>query len=260
MEYFWMYSEKVNELGLDIGFELFSAGHIIWLIAIAIGIDLMCRHYVRLDDAGRDRVRKRFAWGFPIAEIIKDIVLYFSGANLLHFLPLHLCGLGLICALIDYYLPNNKLFGQMFAYAFGPGAVAALLFCNWSALPILLCFQSIFSFLIHGAIVCFVLMRLLSGEIVPTYKGLWKTALALIIIAVPVYLVDMLLGQNYMFIYKVQENSPLVMIWSIFGTRFGQAGYLAGYALLALIVFHVLYLVYGLLGFRNPDRRIKAKH
>ena len=33
-------------------------------------------------------------------------------------------------------------------------------------------------------------------------------------------------------------------VWNIFGTRFGQAGYLAGVVLLVVVIFHILYLVY----------------
>ena len=108
---------------------------------------------------------------------------------------------------------------------------------------------SAFSFVFHWAIVTYVIMRLAAGEFRPSYKGIWITCIVLVILAIPTYLVDMATDLNYMFIYKVQQNSPLVFIWNIFGTRFGQVGYLSGYALLAIVVFHALYLLYTILGF-----------
>ena len=64
------------------------------------------------------------------------------------------------------------------------------------------------------------------------------------IIAVPVYIFNHIFETNYLFLNEAQEGSPLVAVWNIFGTRFGQAGYLAGVVLLVVVIFHILYLVY----------------
>ena len=61
--------------------------------------------------------------------------------------------------------------GQMFAFAFFPGALAALLFCNWTCYPFWN-FMNIHSFVFHGWIVCYFVMRYRGGEIRPHYRGL----------------------------------------------------------------------------------------
>lgn len=61
----------------------------------------------------------------------------------------------------------------------------------------------------------------------------------------PIYILNLLIGENYLFLNEASEGSPLVFLWDIFGTRFGAPGYVASFAVLILMVFHVLYLVYG---------------
>ncbi len=248
-DYFWYYTEKVQEEGLDIGFDLYSKGHLIWLLCLAVAAILVIAFYLRANDKKRARTRKAFAWFLFIGEIVKNIILLIAGADLINYLPLHLCGFTIFFTMADVYLKKNRITSQLMSYALGPGALCALLFCSWTALPVAMNYMSIFSFVFHGAIVTYVLMRLVAGEYRPTYGGIWIASITLIILAIPTYFVDMITDLNYMFIYKVQQNSPLVFIWNIFGTRFGQPGYLVGYALLALSVFHALFLLYTVLGF-----------
>ncbi len=248
-KYFWYYTEKVEEERLNIGFDLYSRGHLIWLLCLAVAAIIVIAFYVRAGERTREKTRKTIAWFLFIGEIVKDVILVIAGADLINYLPIHLCGFTIFFTLADVYLRKQQITQQMMSYVLGPGALCALLFCSWTALPVAMNYMSIFSFVFHWAIVTYVIMRLAAGEYRPTYKGIWITVIVLIVLAVPTYFVDMATDLNYMFIYKVQQNSPLVFIWDIFGTRFGQAGYLFGYALLALTVFHALYLLYSVLGF-----------
>ena len=249
LDYFWYYTERVEEEGLNIGFDLYSKGHLIWLLVLAVAAIVLIVAYLRSGDRKREKIRKIIAWGLFIGEVIKNVILAIAGADLLNYLPLHLCGYTIFFSLMDVYFKKQNITSQMMSYALGPGALCALLFCSWTALPIAFNYMSAFSFVFHWAIVTYVIMRLAAGEFRPSYKGIWITCIVLVILAIPTYLVDMATDLNYMFIYKVQQNSPLVFIWNIFGTRFGQVGYLSGYALLAIVVFHALYLLYTILGF-----------
>ncbi|MBQ1401438.1 MAG: YwaF family protein [Firmicutes bacterium] len=243
---FWLYTEKAVAEHTNVGFDLYSKGHLIWLLIIAIGIAIMMPVYLKSSHARQAKIKKVFALILLISEIIKDIIIVVIGAPLDAYLPLHLCGYAIFFLLADAFLPKQKITGQLIAYAFGPGALAALLFCSWTVLPLFWNFMTIHSFLFHGVIVCYLLMRLANGEIRPDYKGLWISVLTMGLLAVPAYLVDMKTGYNYMFIYEVQRNSPLEIAWEIFGTRFGKPGYVVGAILLVAIIFHVLYLIYGI--------------
>lgn len=243
---FWLYTEKALAERPGVGFELYSKGHLIWLLALAIASIIVIPIYLRASDRKQLKIRKIFACGLAISEIVKDIIIVIIGAPLLGYLPLHLCGYAIFFLLADAYLPKQKITGQMIAYAFGPGALMALLFCSWTMLPLFWNFMTIHSFVFHWAIVTYLIMRLADGEIKPDYKGVWISILTMLILVIPAYLVDMKTGYNYMFIYEVQRNSPLEPIWEIFGVRWGKPGYFVGAVLLITVIFHVLYLIYGI--------------
>lgn len=247
MSNFFIYEALIIEQQLDItGFELYSPGHLIWLAAIVIVSIIASISYRRSSGQERDRTRRFFALAILIAEICKDLILAMAGAPMIKYLPLHLCSYAIICMLAEAFCRRREwrdLAGQMMAYAFFPGAVAALLFCNWTIYPFFT-FMNIFSFVFHGWIVIYFVMLYRAGEVRPDYKGLWKTALVIGIIAIPVYIFNHIFETNYLFLNEAQEGSPLVAVWNIFGTRFGQAGYLAGVVLLVVVIFHILYLVY----------------
>ncbi|MBR6955983.1 MAG: YwaF family protein, partial [Firmicutes bacterium] len=253
-ENFWVYTEQANAEHMDIGFELYSKGHLIWLLVLAVASLIMVPAYLRSSEHKQSKIRKIFAMFLLISEIIKDIIIVIIGAPISAYLPLHLCGYAIFFVLMDAFMPKQKVTGQLIAYAFGPGALAALLFCSWTMLPLFWNFMTIHSFIFHWAIVTYLIMRLADGEIRPDYKGLWISVLTMALLAVPAYLVDMKTGYNYMFIYEVQRNSPLEIAWEIFGTRFGKPGYVVGAMLLVMVIFHALYLIYGILGFRRRKR------
>lgn len=253
-DYFWLYTEQAVSEHLNVGFELYSRGHLIWLLALAVGALISVPAYVRGSKSRQAKMKKIFALFLLISEIVKDIIVVIIGAPITAYLPLHLCGYAIFFVLVDAFFPKQKVTGQLIAYAFGPGALAALLFCSWTVLPLFWNFMTIHSFIFHGVIVTYLIMRLANGEIRPDYKGLWISVLTMAALAVPAYLVDMKTGYNYMFIYEVQRNSPLEIAWEIFGTRFGKPGYVVGAFILVTVIFHALYLIYGILGFRRRKR------
>lgn len=243
---FWLYTEQALSERTNVGFELFSRGHLIWLLALAIASFITVLIYLRSGNAKQLRMRKALATYLLVAEIIKDIIIVILGAPISAYLPLHLCGYAIFFLMIDAYFPKQKITGQLVAYAFGPGALMALIFCSWTMLPLFWNFMTIHSFIFHAVILTYLIMRLADGEIRPDYKGVWISLLTIGLLAIPAYLVDMKTGYNYMFIYEVQRNSPLEPIWEIFGVRWGKPGYVVGAFLLVCVIFHALYLIYGI--------------
>ena len=247
MEYFFYYTKIVEEKELfDIGFSLYSLGHLIWLAAIVIACILFSNWYKKLSEQNKTKTKKFFAVALLVSEILKDLVLWIAGAPMIEYLPLHLCSFAIFGLLIDAYGRWQDITGQMIAFAFFPGATAALLFCNWTELPFMN-YLNIHSFVFHGWIVIYFVMLYRAGEIKPIYKGIWKTMSVILPIAVPVFIFNLIFEQNYLFLNEASEGSPLVPIWNIFGTRFGLPGYIFGAILLVIAVFHILYAVYKVL-------------
>ena len=246
-EYFFLHEDTLIERNLDIGFELYGVGHLAWLAAITAAVIIYSSHYKKLSQGKRDKVKKFFAVAILLSEIYKDIVILIIKAPIINYLPLHLCSFAIFAMLLDAFGRKKPLIKQMFAFAFAPGAAAALLFCNWTCYPFFH-FMTIHSFVFHGWIIIYFVMQYRSGEVELTYKGLWKSLAIIYACAVPVCLINKAWGTNYMFLNSASEGSPLVILWQIFGPAFSEMGYLLSYAAFAAVVLNVIYLMYMLLG------------
>ena len=56
--YFFINEHAIEAQGLDIGFDLYSAGHLIWLGAILVVGILLSSWYKQQDDKKRDIVKR----------------------------------------------------------------------------------------------------------------------------------------------------------------------------------------------------------
>ena len=251
-QYFFWHNTDFVEVGVEKGFPLYSPGHIIWLIAIGLGCWIMSGLYKKAESGKRKKIRCFFAVALALSEVYKDSVLAITGNFSAEYLPFHLCGLAIFAILIDAFMEKQKVTKQLIAYAFMPGAVSALLFCNWTEYPFFN-FMNIHSFLFHGWIVCYMVMLYRGGEIRPSYRGLWQTGLMVAVAASLLFIFNRAYGTNFMFLNEASEGSPLVILWDLFGVKYGYLGYLTAYAVLVIVIFHILWLGYSLLekGFKK---------
>ena len=268
--FFWEKNDifALPDGGESLGFDLYSRGHLIWLAVIVIlgliisswyrglggGNSLHLRSNAvenadnpREQERRRSKVRKFFALMLVVSEIYRDTTLALTGHFTWEYLPFHLCGLAIFAILADAFLEGQKITGQLISYAFMPGAVSALLFCNWTEYPFLN-FMNIHSFVFHGWIFFYFMMRYRSGEFRPNYKGVWLSVAMAWLLVPPLFAFNNHFGTNFMFINEASEGSPLVPIWNLLGTKYGYPGYFAGCTALVVVVFHGLYFLYSLLG------------
>lgn len=250
MQYFFTNSREflaMQEQGICLGFELYSPKHLIWLAAIAAAAWLISGWYKGLEPRRQRQVRRIFAVVILLSEVYKDSVLAATGNFRADYLPFHLCSFAIFAMAADAFVEKQRVSGQMIAYAFMPGAVMALVFCNWTEYPFWN-FMNIHSFLFHGWILCYGVMELRSGRVKPDYRGIWQTAGLLAVLAVPLFRFNQIYGTNFMFLNEASEGSPLVLLWELFGTKYGYPGYLTAGAVMVVAVFHVLWLGYRLIG------------
>lgn len=246
MEYFFINEHAIEAMGLDIGFEVWSIGHILWLVFIvAAGISISS--WYKIQSAGRRRtVRRIFALYMAITEAIRDLMIAFTGYFTMEYMPFHLCGLALFFIAADAFIERQKATKQMIAFALMPGAVAALIFCNWTAYPFFN-FMNIHSFAFHAYIIWYFLMLYRAGEIRTDYKEMWETIAILIVLVPPMFMLNKMWGTNFMFLNEASEGSPLIPLWNIFYTRFGYVGYILSFIALVITVLHAIYGVYRLI-------------
>lgn len=249
MHLFFKPSDWLMKQGIAMpGFRLYGMEHLISLGLCLLFGWALCRVYRNLSDSGKAKMRTVYGASIVIAEILKDVILYCNGGDIRLYLPLHVCSFGICAIFIDAFFPKQKVTGNMLAYIFMPGAICAELFSNWTEYSVI-SFMSIFSFAIHAYIAAYFWMRYLNREIEPDYKGIYLTTAVLAIAGFLVEPINISLNRNlveanYMFLHSPSEGSPLVFLWDLVGERFGMVGYWAGYAVLAVVCFHVLYFLY----------------
>lgn len=221
------------------GFGLFSAVHGIYLAAAALSALLLCLFYRRSGAERRRRLRLMLASSALALELLRAVLLMISGNYTIGRLPLHLCAIAVYLSFF-HALRGGRLTGQ-FLYAFCmPGALAALLFPDWSYYPGLH-FMTVCSFALHILVFCTILMQVAGRDIRPDIKSLPQCLGIMLAIGIPVYVFDILTNTNYLFLNWPSPGSPLELFAFL-----GRPGYLLGYIPLIAGVWIILYLPFVL--------------
>jgi len=219
------------------GFQMYGPGHIIFLIGIIIALFFMVVTYYNSTDINRLKKMRLTAAVIVILEAIRQVsFIILLPEYPLRQLPLHMCGLSIFIEIIHSIYPN-KTTGEILYSLCLPGALAALLFPNWTMYP-MLSYQAIQSFAIHSLHIAFVLMPLFASDIRPSVRNLWRPVLFLIIIIPPVYLINKWFDTNFFFLNAGSEGSPLEILIKLMG----NPGFIIGYAGLLFIVWVIMYL------------------
>lgn len=234
------------------GFALYGAFHLGWLAAIGAAVLLCCLWYRRQDAPRQQRFLRGLALLLIAEDTLKMVIIAVIGGPLRYNLPLHLCGLSMFVYLMVAFRPSD--FWRELVYCLCmPGAVAALLFCDWTECPPLH-FSGIHSFLHHGYLVTFAMVLLTSGQLRPNWRMLPRCFGALCLTAVPLYLLNRAIDANYLFLNVPSPGSPLELLARLLG----NPGYIAGAAGLVVAVWAVLYTPWVLAQRRQLSRRAAA--
>lgn len=143
------------------------------------------------------------------------------------------------CCALDAFTRWDWL-GQVLYGLCMPGAVLALLFCDWAMYP-LASFVSINSFLSHGLLTLVPILGLVSGKIRPAPRKIWKP-FAFLAVTVPlIYLFDWAFSANYFFLRVPAPDSPLEWMAGFLG----NPGYLLGYFVLLVLAECALFFALG---------------
>lgn len=232
-EHFWTH---YTELPDGYGFAIFDSSHIAWLIGIVIGIALATVLFCRLPEKGRRIYELVLGNSLLVLEVVKDLVLAIDGKFEMAYLPLHLCGLSLfVCA--AYSIWRGKMLGELLYCICMPGALAALIFPNWTGYSGLN-FYLLHSYIVHAMIVLYPIMLIAAGKFKPNPKMLPWCMLSLVAVAIPLYFFNKVFDTNFLFVNYPSPGSPLVFFESLWG----NPGYLFGFPIIIAGVWLVLYL------------------
>ena len=230
-----------NESGLQMdSFRHFCPEHIGMLIFIAVAITAGLLFMRNLSKQKVSIAVILLSIAALASEVAQDVLLIREGGDIIGFLPLHLCNLGLFVNLIAV-LSRGKIqsfFAEISLVLIMPGSVAALIFPDWTYRPFwsylpLLCFFT------HSLTVFISLVFLFRGKIYVTFRHFWYSYLFLLITVPPIYLFNSRTGQNYMFLSYPPSDTPLKWLLSLTGEKFYLLGLLALITAILIIEYTV---------------------
>lgn len=214
MEHFWKTVEVIPE---GIGFAHYGALHLCWLTAFAVLAVLNCILYRKLGEKGRKIWRIVIASLLVLDEIYKQIPLFVNGLFTLEYLPLHLCSIN-IFVIVFHALKPTKYVGNYLYTVCIPGAMAALLFPTWNALPGAN-YMLIHSFTVHILLALYPIVLTVAGEIKPELKELPKALLLLAGLALFALICNLLMDANFMFLMYADPGNPLYLFKELWGSH-----------------------------------------
>jgi hypothetical integral membrane protein (TIGR02206 family) len=212
-DYFWV--TQYQSVPPDLAMGSFTWTHLGTVVVLAIGIALTVRGYCRLDTKRRRTMRLIVGLVVLALQLFRQVPFIVLGTYQPAVLPFHLCAVACFCVIIDAIRPNAWC--REFTYALGTwGPACAMLFPDWSNLPILNvnCWQS---FLIHAALVAYALMLLVSGELRPDPRQLWKGAVIMLVSVGVSAVANHIWDTNFWFLNTGSPGSPLAPIQAVTG-------------------------------------------
>ena len=235
MEHFWKTVEVIPE---GIGFAHYGALHLCWLAAFAVVAVLNCILYRKLGQKGRKIWRIVVASLLVLDEIYKQIPLFVNGLFTLGYLPLHLCSINIFVIAFHALKPTKSVGNYLYTVCI-PGAMAALLFPTWNALPGAN-YMLIHSFTVHILLALYPIVLTVSGEIKPELKELPKALLLLTGLAAFALICNLMMDANFMFLMYADPGNPLYLFKELWGSH------LLGFPVIitgVLLVMHTPWLI-----------------
>lgn len=233
MGYFFDTTETIVD---KVGFNHYSLLHIVWLTVFVLFVVGLTKVYKKADAKKKEKIKKGLAYLIIADELFKMVGLVIGGNYTWDYLPLHLCSINIFVIAWHAYKPNRLLDNFLYLVCI-PGAMAALLFPSWNALP-LMNFMHIHSFTVHILLAAYPLMLLFNHEIKPDAHYIKWCVLTLLIMAIVIYGVNLVLDTNFMFLMKADTNNPLYIFKQLFGSH------LIGFPVIIIPLILIMYAPY----------------
>ena len=246
MNYFWETVETIKE---GVGFNYFDSLHLTWILCFIFFTSVVSMIYRKSDTSKRDKIRKIFALFIILDEIFKQYGLISHGNWIVDYLPLHLCSINIFIIAYHVFKPNKTIDNFLYAICI-PGALAAILAPTWVELP-LFNFMHIHSFTVHILLAAYPIVLVAGGDIVPDIKLVPKAIIFTCILALPIFVVNLLLDTNFMFLMYASAGNPLLLFEELFGFH------LLGVPVIESAVVFVLYApfyIYRAIKEKNTQR------
>ena len=185
-----------------------------------------------------------------LQETVKNLVLIFLGEFGWGYLPFHLCGINILLIAFDI-IKETKVVRSFLYYFAIPGAALALLFPNWTDMPVWNFFH-IHSFTIHILLVLYPLLLVTTNQVSTDLKSALRGTALLVAMAIPVYFLNLLWGTNFMFLMEPDSGNPLEMFETLLGSH------LWGFPILLPVVILVMYVPAKIFMNRKASSKVRC--
>ena len=217
-----------------LGFQAFGPTHLLWLLGGLILWVGGCIFYRKLS-ADKQKIALRLLGAYVfLQEMVKNTVLLLLSEFSWGHLPFHLCGINVLLIAFDAIKQVKTVRSFLYYFAI-PGAMLALLFPNWTEMPVWNFFH-LHSFTIHILLVLYPLLLVTTGQADTDLKSAIKGVGLLVAMAIPVYGLNLLWDTNFMFLMHPDTGNPLEMFEKLLGSH------LWGFPILLPVVIAVMYL------------------
>lgn len=230
MKYFL---DTVDIIPDGLGFSLFDGVHLMWLLILVAAVAANSILFRRLSEKGQARWRKIVALLIVLDELWKDVWLIIGGNYSVGYLPLHLCSINIFLIALHCFRPSKTLDNFLYTVCI-PGALAAALFPTWTELP-MANFMHLHSSTVHILLVMYPAVLAINGKLQISWKLIPRCLGLLAAMAAPIYLINLWLDTNFMFLMEADKGNPLY--W--FGQNWGS--HLWGFPVLITAIFAVMY-------------------
>ncbi|HEY2494796.1 MAG TPA: TIGR02206 family membrane protein [Paenibacillus sp.] len=237
-------------------FQVFSTSHWISLSVFMILVVLLFvfKRFIKK----KSRVKTIIRWSIAVILIMSEITLELwylvqERWDMKHTLPLELCSITLLLAIV-MLLTRNRLLYQIVFFAGIAGAVQALLTPNLIyAYPH---FRFNQFFVAHIAIIISALYMTWIEEYKPTWKSIGMAMIVLNILALLVGVINYCIGSNYMFLMHKPSTSSILDLLGPYPY------YLIAEELIALFTFIMLHLAFFVIPdlFKQYSTRTSRNH
>lgn len=231
MTYFMHTTETIPD---GVGFSHYGLLHFVWLFLFVVLVVGNCLWYRKMNQMRRSRWKKVIAVLLLLDELYKVIFLIAGGRYTPDYLPLHLCSINIFIIAIHAWKPSKMLSGFLYTVCI-PGALAALLFPTWTSLP-LANFMHIHSFTVHILLAMYPLVLGIAGELKPEVRKIPQYLLLLLLMAIPIYGINLLLDTNFMFLMSADPGNPLYLFEQMWGNH------LLGFPVLIVAILLVMFV------------------
>ena len=205
--------------------KMFSSGHFILLsITLIVVIVAICLTKDMNKDKVKNTIKKSivFLWILEIIKIIFNLAIG-NSANPNNYLPLYYCSLILYAGLLSGFSKGKlKKIGDVFISTGSIIGGLFFLFCPNTSLPAYPMFHyiSIQSFTFHGTMLYLGLLVNITNYIELKISDIKYYATLITIISGISYVVNKILGTNFMFISDNFPNTPVEIVYNLTGKFF----------------------------------------